>query len=66
MIGIGAMYIRSKPRIRMVPLMNGGGQERGLRSGTLPVPLVVGFGAAAHLAQEHLQVLLFVKIKILK
>lgn len=55
-IGIGAMYIRSKPRIRMIPLINGGGQERGLRSGTLPVPLVVGFGSAAQLAQEHMNV----------
>jgi cysteine desulfurase len=44
--GIGALYIRRKPRVRLTPLINGGGQERGLRSGTLPTPLVVGFGKA--------------------
>lgn len=45
--GIGAMYIRRKPRVRMEPLINGGGQERGLRSGTLPPHLVIGLGEAA-------------------
>lgn len=44
--GIGALYLRRKPRIRLAPLINGGGQERGLRSGTLPTPIVVGFGKA--------------------
>ncbi|XP_070712347.1 LOW QUALITY PROTEIN: cysteine desulfurase, mitochondrial-like [Pempheris klunzingeri] len=53
--GVGALYIRSKPRIRLVPLINGGGQERGLRSGTLPVPLVVGFGEAARVAKIHMK-----------
>src|SRR5690606_14504481 len=38
--GIGALYVRRKPRVRLSPLFNGGGQERGLRSGTLPTPLV--------------------------
>ncbi|MDR2416989.1 MAG: IscS subfamily cysteine desulfurase [Holosporales bacterium] len=47
--GIGALYCRSKPRVRFVPLLSGGGQEQGLRSGTVPVPLCVGFGAASAL-----------------
>jgi cysteine desulfurase len=37
--GIGALYVRRKPRVRLIPLINGGGQERGLRSGTLPTPV---------------------------
>ncbi|MFO1058761.1 MAG: cysteine desulfurase family protein [Dongiaceae bacterium] len=48
--GIGALYVRRRPRVRLVPLIHGGGQERGLRSGTLPTPLCVGLGAAAALA----------------
>ena len=48
--GIGALYIRRRPRVRLVPLIDGGGQERGLRSGTLPTPLCVGLGRAAALA----------------
>jgi cysteine desulfurase len=48
--GIGALYVRRRPRVRLAPLFSGGGQERGLRSGTLPAPLVVGFGEAARLA----------------
>lgn len=52
--GIGALYVRHKPRTRLQPLFSGGGQERGLRSGTLPTPLIVGFGAAARLAQKAL------------
>ncbi len=43
--GVGALYINRKPRVRLVPIINGGGQERGHRSGTLPAPLVVGMGA---------------------
>ena len=39
--GVGALYIRRRPRVRLEPLMSGGGQERGYRSGTLPTPLVV-------------------------
>jgi cysteine desulfurase len=48
--GIGALYVRRRPRVRLAPLFSGGGQERGLRSGTLPAPLVVGLGEAARLA----------------
>ena len=48
--GIGALYIRRKPKVRITPLINGGGQERGYRSGTLPVHLTVGFGSAAEIA----------------
>ncbi len=44
--GVGALYVRRRPRVRLTPLIDGGGQERGLRSGTLPTPLCVGFGKA--------------------
>jgi cysteine desulfurase len=52
--GIGALYVRRRPRVRMEALMNGGGQERGMRSGTLPTPLVVGLGEAARIAKEEM------------
>lgn len=52
--GIGALYVRRKPRIRLVPIINGGGQERGMRSGTLPTPLIVGFGMAAEIAAKEM------------
>ncbi len=49
--GIGALYQRRRnPRLRLAPLLHGGGHERGLRSGTLPVPLCVGLGAACEIA----------------
>jgi cysteine desulfurase len=48
--GIGALYVRRRPRVRLAPLFSGGGQERGLRSGTLPAPLAVGLGEAARVA----------------
>ncbi len=51
--GIGALYVRRRPRVRLVPLFSGGGQERGLRSGTLAAPLVVGFGEAARIARAE-------------
>ncbi len=51
-MGIGAAFVRRSIRSRMTPLLRGGGQEGGLRSGTLPVPLCAGFGAAARLATE--------------
>ena len=51
--GVGALYVRRKgPRVRLAPLFDGGGHERGMRSGTLPVPLVVGFGRAAEICRE--------------
>ena len=53
--GIGALYIRRKPRIRLTPIINGGGQERGLRSGTLATPLVVGLGKAALIASQEME-----------
>ena len=53
--GIGALYVRRKPRVRLDPIISGGGQERGLRSGTLPVPLIVGFGRAAEVAGEEME-----------
>jgi cysteine desulfurase len=48
--GVGALYVRRRPRVRLAPLFSGGGQERGLRSGTLPGALIVGFGEACRLA----------------
>ncbi|RKP10747.1 NFS1 nitrogen fixation 1 [Thamnocephalis sphaerospora] len=52
--GVGALYVRRRPRVRLMPLMSGGGQERGLRSGTVPSPLVVGLGEAARIAKEEM------------
>ena len=52
--GIGAIYIRRKPRVRVKPLFSGGGQERGIRAGTLATQLVVGLGKAAELAQNEM------------
>jgi cysteine desulfurase len=52
--GVGALYVRRRPRARIAPLIDGGGQERGLRSGTLPTPLCVGIGEAAALAQAEM------------
>ena len=48
--GIGALYVRRRPRVRLTPLFSGGGQERGFRSGTVPTPLAVGFGEACRIA----------------
>lgn len=48
--GVGALFVRRRPRVRVAPLFSGGGQERGLRSGTLPAPLIVGLGEACRLA----------------
>jgi cysteine desulfurase len=52
--GVGALYIRRRPRVRLLPLIDGGGQERDLRSGTLPTPLCVGIGRATAIAAEEM------------
>ena len=54
--GIGACYVRRRPRVRIDPIISGGGQERGLRSGTLAPHLVVGFGEACRIAKEEMDV----------
>lgn len=51
--GIGALWVRSRPRVPLEPILFGGGHERGLRSGTLNVPAIVGLGAAARLAARE-------------
>jgi cysteine desulfurase len=53
--GVGALYVRKKgPRVRLVPQIDGGGHERGMRSGTLPVPLIIGFGKACELCEQEM------------
>ena len=53
--GVGALYVRKKgPRVRIAPIIDGGGHERGMRSGTLPVPLIVGFGKACELCEQEM------------
>jgi cysteine desulfurase len=52
--GIGALYVRRKPRIRLEAQMHGGGQERGMRSGTLPTHQCVGMGLAFEIAQQEM------------
>jgi len=52
--GVGALYVRRRPRARIAALIDGGGQERGMRSGTLPTPLIVGLGEAAAIAQREM------------
>ena len=54
--GMGACYVRRRPRVRIDPIISGGGQERGLRSGTLAPALVVGFGEACRIAKEEMSV----------
>ncbi|HKA92079.1 MAG TPA: IscS subfamily cysteine desulfurase [Haliangiales bacterium] len=53
--GVGALWVRRKPRVRIDPVIDGGGHERGMRSGTLNVPGIVGFGVAAALCQDELE-----------
>jgi cysteine desulfurase len=53
--GVGALYVRRRdPHVRLEPILDGGGHERGLRSGTLPVPLIVGFGVACDLCRDEM------------
>lgn len=52
--GIGALYVRRKPRVRIEPQMHGGGHERGMRSGTLPTHQIVGMGEAFRIAKEEM------------
>jgi cysteine desulfurase len=52
--GVGALYVRRRPRARVAALFSGGSQERGLRSGTLPAPLIVGLGEACRIAQAEM------------
>ncbi|NYZ52574.1 aminotransferase class V-fold PLP-dependent enzyme, partial [Escherichia coli] len=52
--GIGALYVRRKPRVRIEAQMHGGGHERGMRSGTLPVHQIVGMGEAYRIAKEEM------------
>lgn len=54
--GVGALFVRRRPRVRLTPLLSGGGQERGLRSGTLPTALIVGLGIACELASSEMAV----------
>jgi cysteine desulfurase len=53
--GIGALFVRRKPRVRIVPQIHGGGHERGMRSGTLPTHQIVGMGEAFRLAHEEME-----------
>lgn len=52
--GVGCLYVRRRPRVRVEALMSGGGQERGMRSGTVPTPLVVGLGSACEIAKQEM------------
>lgn len=54
--GIGCLFVRRRPRIRLLPLIDGGGQERLMRSGTLPTPLIVGFSEAMYNADQNLKI----------
>ena len=53
--GVGALYVRRRPRVRLLAMIGGGGQERGMRSGTLPTPICVGFGEACAIAEAEME-----------
>ena len=63
--GVGALYVRRKPRVRLEAQMHGGGHERGLRSGTLPTHQIVGMGEAFRIAREEMDAEL-VRVKALR
>jgi cysteine desulfurase len=63
--GVGALYVRRKPRVRLEAQMHGGGHERGLRSGTLPTHQIVGMGEAFRIAREEMDTEI-VRIKALR
>ncbi|MFC0253918.1 IscS subfamily cysteine desulfurase [Massilia consociata] len=63
--GVGALYVRRKPRVRLEAQMHGGGHERGLRSGTLPTHQIVGMGEAFRIAREEMDAEL-VHVKVLR
>ena len=54
--GMGCLYVRRKPRIRLISQIDGGGQERLIRSGTLPTPLIVGFSEALKISNDNLDI----------
>jgi cysteine desulfurase len=62
--GMGACYVRRRPRVRIDPIISGGGQERGLRSGTLAPALVVGFGEACRIAKEEKEVSTYIPLSL--
>jgi cysteine desulfurase len=64
--GVGAIYVRRRPRVRLEAVQSGGGQERGIRSGTVPTPLVVGLGAACKLATEEMEVCFTKEVKAIE
>ena len=53
--GIGVLYVRRRPRVRLLAMIDGGGQERGMRSGTVPTPICVGFGEACAIAEAEME-----------
>ena len=53
--GVGALFVQSNPKVKLQPIINGGRQEKGIRSGTLPTPLIVGFGKAAELSEQEME-----------
>ena len=63
--GVGCLFVRRRPRIRLLPQIDGGGQERLLRSGTLPTPLIVGFSEAMYKANKNLKKNI-IKLKFLR
>jgi cysteine desulfurase len=62
--GIGALYVRRRPRVRIEPLQSGGGQERGIRSGTVPTQLAVGLGKACEVRCQLFDIIILQKTKM--